>query len=1621
MGCERYRMGMRIMIMLALVLSVVSMDVAALEAPTVFVNETGNITEISNPLHGKLSLDDDFEYRAFSANIGNFSYYEYTVPRHQSILVDYERSFDDVPFTEDIGFYGYMDEVTIQRNLTHNFSYDTEIKMMLPLPDFCSYVSHSASDEITYFSEEGNNLTLEYEMPRGSEFELNVTCRSQMSGIREFNHATYHIIGEGMLPEYRFNVLPHSRFSTEKERVSYGSEADGSKWRVGFDFISADRIPMNITNIKLWATPEPNTTGNPAENVIFENNHGHCINEQDTVVEYGDVCKQEDFFVSEHVPVVWSEVSYDVIWDFELFSNYTFDGSAEDYDFDFFIVNLTEPENGTYADFNEELDMGFTVTTNSTCSLFSNVTGEWEDHGEVLENVTHGNFSLTTFNNTGSLVWNVFCEDMRGRHANFAKENYTVNVNKLQENINEIPDLQWEINTNYTLNMTDYFWDHEDDPLTYTHEPDPVSNITFMINDSAQQIKLVPDEGFFGERTARIISTDPFGREVPSNLFNMDVVATPEIIYWNITNGTWWITEDIYDGEPIDAEVEQTLNFTADAIHPGVEGSLPNSWFYWLVDGAVRQIGRLFSWYLDFVDFGMRNVTLVVNDTRGMYDMESWMINVTRTEQPPHLNEVPDQYWMQNTTHEMNLTEWLYDPYMEDHNFTFNYTGGLDNLSVDIDQDTQTMRITPDENWTGIRERWMEITATNHLNLSTTTNNFSLTVYPPIITEDIPDVVFYTNLWNDTINLSLKFDEDHYDWDDLKWAAFGENLSFMMSHETGLLNITSIDLWTGNRTVRMEVHNEDITVWNDTAHFNVEVLYENYPPVINDTNYTMMQKDAFPPTMIDLWEISYDPVYPHSSLEYDILNNSNETIMGCDVVEDRFIVCDDPIDHWGNVSLNVSVSDGHYTDTANINIFVEKYIHPPDINDWTIDSDTFFLEMEDDIYEIEFLENNTLDFWVNATDIENRTLEHRWWMNGKNMSSNDSMQVHFDFHSSGDYVVDYMVNNSDGGEAWLQWNLSVINLNRPPLPVELVHPYNDTFHTDFFEFNWTNTTNPDAENPNEDDFWEVFYILQASQNSSFRDPELEIMFVDNETNYMLDKVLPDGRYYWRVLAYDGADSTTSEIWEFTLDMNPPEIFLDIEPEVAEFGLRDVNITWGVSDVFLDSYIMNVTYPDGSLLGEYHENVTLTPSELTEIGGYEATVFANDTSGNEAWRTRAFSVINDTEPPDVTLMKPQDVSIVGTPMVNFEYRVNDFNHPERCDLYIQNMNIIYDPVGGIIHKEGAGPWELVKSDHAPLLGENRFIHGPLNEDSYSWNVMCTDLSGNVGTADHNWTFRVLEREIPLDIPEYPLDNVTFIEHEPIEGYSLEARIGPIRAETGTRAEANMEIRNTGERSLYDISFLSSKDWVFFDSGVAFLEPGNSTNVTVSMQTPRHPDRFLYHVGITSHGIRRLVSGVVETYDVYDVPLRVHKRVYEHGDAYNITLTMNNYLKRPLKIYLEESLVGKDDVIFSGDDFHTSGTRPPYIALSRTRLEANETLEVSYTASKIDIETLSKPLVIADVDYESTMEIISPHNFNILLYRRNNVEIIMMVLFFVLLLSMFVLYYLYRRYEIEKYYM
>jgi hypothetical protein len=1573
--------------------------------PKMYINETGNITSTGNVLTGEFSPEQGFRYSTFRTILGNFSYYNQTIERDEIVYFRYDRTFNETPFNENITITKALDIITAQYNVTNNFDGYADIEMLVTVPSFCTYHNYTANATIANLDIVGNELNFTYKLYNHTSLLLNVTCQGISGGSETFQSASYVIRPTHPAPYYHFNILPKSYFSVFKDPLVSGtSPSNGSEiaqdWRAAFEYTNADEISVDIKEVLLWAVPITNVTKDPLNNSIYNETFTSCLNDADGLLHTDETCHHEGFFQSPVVPVIWSEVKYETAWEYVGDLVYYFNGIDENFDFEAFNVTLENPENNSYHDLNISLNLEYSVTKDaSVCRLYTNRSGTW-----MRENVTKngtaraGNFTIITPNEITSFIWNVLCYADDGSDALFANNNYTININNLHYLSQNISDITWPEDTNYTLNMSQYFTDVENDDLNFSHQPNPVVNITFFANNSTDIITIVPDPDFFGERTARIVAIDEFGRSVYSNVFLMNVTNEPDaprIVFWNVTNGTWWTSNET----DLTTPEGSTLNFTADAFDPDEDSVFLN--FYWFIDNILSGVGKLFSWYVDFFQQGERNVTLKVNDSTGLFDVQTWIVNVTNVNVPPTSQTIPDIYWKQNTTYYLNLSKWFSDIDAYDSVLNYTFWGNLQNITVLVNQTTSIMSFTPDVNWLGVNERWIIINATDTMNFTNTSNNISLTVYPYIL-RTLPDVVFDEDMWNDTINLTQAYNTNNYTWVNLSWGFYGINLSFSLFGSgplQGILNITSSPDWFGNQTVLAHV-NHSVLGWNDTVEFDVSVLPINDPPVLDDASYSIVENATPANNWIDLWSHSYDIDNIYPELNYSVVSQTNPGLLTCSVVSNRYLNCTaPPLWSWGVNYVNVTVSDGEYSDAGLFTIRVLHDNQAPVIRNWNLTFGTTFIQQSDGIYDVEVYEGTTLEFAIDAWDLEFDPLYHYWFMDDVSIGNQSTQNITFGYHDVGTYVVKYFLNQSDGQGENRTWIINIINKNRPPDKVNLSLPLNNSFHSVLFEFNWSNTTDPDAFNATIDDYYEFVYILQVDDDPTFVEPVLDVQLA-NATTYVLDTIFPDGRYYWRVLAFDGADSSSSEIWTFFLDLNPPELYLDINPNPVEFQLRDSNVTWRVDEMFLSDAYINITFPNGSFLGEYSGNVTLTPWNLTQLGNYVVRLFARDVSNNTAQTSKILSVINDTVAPIVTLIDPEDVSISGSSTIIFSYDYEDIGRVDNCTLYLQERNIIYDVVGGIMYSEPSGPWQRVMTDFQIEDDNNYFVYGALDDDSYQWGVECTDISGNTGYSE-NRTFRVLTNYTAPIIPVYPFDDEPVGEVIRQDGYNLEISIDPVYGVVSENVEGTLRLKNTGERTIYDITLNPSVPWVYFDEQIDFLQPGESLNVSFTINAPLTSGDYIYHISVNSDTVKKFASGYLYLNALDGVPLRVVKRVYAEEEYYNISLQIINYLATDIKVYIEDSIKDMKQVVFSDDDFYSAGD--DYLAVKQNTLRGNEMLFISFTAMDINITTLEKPTVISDLFYEVDLEIVSPHYFNMLVFRKTSIELILIIILILVVLG------------------
>ncbi|MFH1053168.1 MAG: hypothetical protein V1740_02010 [Candidatus Woesearchaeota archaeon] len=286
---------------------------------------------------------------------------------------------------------------------------------------------------------------------------------------------------------------------------------------------------------------------------------------------------------------------------------------------------------------NQALNQTINVSDNATLNASSNIT----------ENIS---LNITGLNATES---------------NITEENITANITaNITENITEeiienlapvwlsaIENITIQINQNYSINLSAFFSDPNNDSLTYLATgPDNIN--VFISNDL---VMLAPDENFTGERSITFIASD---LNLTASSPELPILVTVlNITEENITNITI-IPLTIIEFEDI---CEETCSLT----------------------GIMKNI-----------TFEFELVDAILNITEFTYTYSEEELELA--DRPPVFLTIPDQSWWMNSNLTINLSEYSYDP--DNDNLTYLATGP-ENIEVFIYNDIVTL--TPDINWFG--------------------------------------------------------------------------------------------------------------------------------------------------------------------------------------------------------------------------------------------------------------------------------------------------------------------------------------------------------------------------------------------------------------------------------------------------------------------------------------------------------------------------------------------------------------------------------------------------------------------------------------------------------------------------------------------------------------------------------------------------------------------------------------------------------------------------------------------------------------------------------------------------------------------------------------------------------
>jgi len=222
-------------------------------------------------------------------------------------------------------------------------------------------------------------------------------------------------------------------------------------------------------------------------------------------------------------------------------------------------------------------------------------------------------------------------------------------------------------------------------------------------------------------------------------------------------------------------------------------------------------------------------------------------------------------------------------------------------------------------------------------------------------------------------------------------------------------------------------------------------------------------------------------------------------------------------------------------------------------------------------------------------------------------------------------------------------------------------------------------------------------------------------------------------YYYNVTAFDKATNQNSTgTRNITLDTLPPRYNITVTPQTAIIGTNNVTITWNFTDLSLQSYFINVSYPNGTIFITQNTTwptINLTTEQLTIVGYYPISIWANDTVGNINKTTITGSntlLVTQTTGPNITLQAPTNGSTTTNGDLLFVYYVSSSIAVSNCTVFHNRDR----PLSGIT------------IDSTITTNSNQSFHETgFKSGHYHWLINCQDILGNTINSSQTWNLTV----------------------------------------------------------------------------------------------------------------------------------------------------------------------------------------------------------------------------------------------------------------------------------------
>jgi hypothetical protein len=393
---------------------------------------------------------------------------------------------------------------------------------------------------------------------------------------------------------------------------------------------------------------------------------------------------------------------------------------------------------------------------------------------------------------------------------------------------------------------------------------------------------------------------------------------------------------------------------------------------------------------------------------------------------PEVISSLPDISMDEDTGNSFNLSMHFKDTDGD----TIHYNlSGLTNIAATYTDANGTIEFVPKGNWFG--KETLTVQADDYYPSGSVTLTCNITVNSvndlPYVKKSIPDVKMLQGGTDTSIDLSKVFADADIappGSDRLNYSVEDNGSVWVDIQANGAVRLTAPNTFFGSCKMNFTATDNDEAMAR--AICNVTVTHVNQPPHLTarPANISINEDET---ATLDLSKAFTDPegdpmsIAPSQMTRITVGVDPNTLVATLKPVKDLSGFFED-------IMFTAQDDQGAVGDSVVIRVTVVAVNDPPVFKTLSPTGDVTLIEL------------GSQEFSGSATDIDNSNLNYTWYLDGKDLRISETTYTYVStYDSAGNHTVKLVV---DDGVIEINrvWNVTVMNLNRPPTDVKIVTP-----------------------------------------------------------------------------------------------------------------------------------------------------------------------------------------------------------------------------------------------------------------------------------------------------------------------------------------------------------------------------------------------------------------------------------------------------------------------------------------------------------------------------------------------------------------------------------------------------